>query len=70
MRLTDGKAEGIDVDALLEDNWSLLQVGDAGNMTEEALNATRLLVVAVGHDVVASKEGNLELIIALADKVQ
>lgn len=39
-------------------------------MTQKAIDATRSLVTTVGHNVTDSKKGYLDLVRALAEKVQ
>lgn len=44
-------SDGVDLDAFLEEDLAWGQPGDADDMTEEALDATRLLVKAASQDV-------------------
>lgn len=63
-------AESVDRHALLEKDLLWGQVGDAGDVTKEVLDATRLIFTAVGHDVPISEKGYLDLLRGLSDKVQ
>lgn len=55
-------ADRIDVISFLEEVLLRGQTEDAGDVTEEALDATRLLVTVVGHDVRISKKTYLNLV--------
>lgn len=63
-------AKGVDLDALLKEGRLWEQAGDTGDVTEELLNTKQSLVTAVSHDVPVSKKGYLDLVGALAEKVQ
>lgn len=63
-------ADRVDLDGLLKENLLWVQAGDAGDLTGEALNATRSSVSAVGHEVPTLKTGYLDFVRALANRVQ
>lgn len=60
----------VDLDAFVEAEQLCDSAGDTDDVAEEALNATRLLVKAVDHDFPISKKRYLDLVRALAEKVQ
>lgn len=61
---------GVYLDALVEEDLLWIQAGDADDVIEEALDAMRSLVEAVGHVVPILKTRYLVLVCALSDKVQ
>lgn len=63
-------AEGVNLEALLEEDLLWCQVVDAGDVTEKALEAVRSLVTAVRHNVLISKKRYFVLVHFLVDKVQ
>lgn len=63
-------ADGIDLDALLEENLIWGQTGDLGDVTEEALDAPLSLVTAMGHNVPISEKRYSDLMCLLSDNVQ
>lgn len=61
---------GVELDGLLEKDLLWGQAGDAGTVTDQALDATQWLVKAECHDMPNFKKGYLDLEYAVADKVQ
>lgn len=69
---TSGRGDegGLDFDALLEKHLLLAEVGDGGDVTEEALVDTRTYTIAAGYDVPVSKKGYAELLSSFATEMQ
>lgn len=63
-------AEGVDLDALLEEDLLREQAGNTGEVIRKALDETRLLVTAVAHDVPILKKVYVELLHVLTDEVR
>lgn len=63
-------AEGMDSDALIEEDLFRTRAGESGNMTEEALAVIRSHAKAVGHDMPVLTKRYLKLVRALIHTVQ